>query len=134
LLFQDTWSDKEIELDIELEETDYYGNRELLSHVWQNIFGNALKFTDKNRSIGVYLKKTDKEVSVRIKDTGIGMDADTLQRVFEKFYQGEKSHSGSGNGLGMALAKRIVDLHRGEIRVTSEEGKGSEFTVFLPLR
>lgn len=133
LLFQDSWAEKEIELDIDLETLDYLGNRELLMHVWENIFGNAVKFSRAGGEIGVYLSKTEKGVCVRIKDNGIGMDAVTLKRIYEKFYQGERSHSGSGNGLGMALAKRIVDLHRGEITVRSEEGKGSEFTVILPI-
>ena len=134
LLLQDSWIEKEIELDIELEPIEYEGNSELLSHVWQNIFGNAVKFTGMGGTIGVHLNKIDKGVCVRIKDNGIGMDADTLKRIYEKFYQGEKSHSGSGNGLGMALAKRVVDLHGGEITVTSEKGKGSEFTVILPVK
>lgn len=134
LLLQDAWSDKDIELDIDLEAVEYEGNSELLSHVWQNIFGNAVKFTEKNGTIGVYLGKSEKGICVRIKDSGIGMDADTLKRIYEKFYQGEKSRSGSGNGLGMTLAKRVVDLHGGAITVTSEEGKGSEFTVILPIK
>ena len=132
LMFQDKWCEKEIELDIELESVDYEGNGELLAHVWQNIFGNSVKFTPRGGTIGVYLNKTEAGACVRIKDNGIGMDEDTLKRIYEKFYQGEKSHSGSGNGLGMTLAKRIVDLHNGTITVQSEEGNGSEFTVIFP--
>ena len=132
LMFQNSWGEKELELDIELEAVSYAGNAELLSHVWQNIFGNAVKFTERGGTIGVYLNRTEDGVCVRIKDSGIGMDADTLKRIYEKFYQGERSRSGSGNGLGMALAKRIVDLHGGRINITSEKGKGSEFTVILP--
>lgn len=134
LLSQDAWADKEIELDIDLEAVNYEGNSELLSHVWQNIFGNAVKFTPQGGTIGVYLSKTEKGVCVKIKDNGIGMDSDTLQRIYEKFYQGEKSRSSSGNGLGMTLAKRVVDLHGGEIKVASEEGKGSEFIIILPQK
>lgn len=134
LVFQDAWSNKEIELDIELEETLYCGNRELLSHVWQNIFGNAVKFTPKKGRISVYLKHCGTYVAVTVKDSGIGMSQDTVRRLYEKFYQGDKSRSGVGNGLGLPLAKRIVDLHGGTISVVSEEDVGSEFTVKLPLQ
>ena len=132
LLVQDLWVSKDINLDIELEAVEYKGNVELLAQVWQNIFGNAVKFTENGGNIGIYLNKTAKGVCVRIKDDGIGMNEETVKRVYEKFYQGERSHSVSGNGLGMALAKRIIDLHGGSISVTSAEGKGSEFTVELP--
>ena len=133
LAFQDVWGEKNIELDIELEPLEYRGNKELLYHVWQNIFGNAVKFTAKNGEISITLKQVENNAVITVKDDGIGMSEDTVRRVFEKFYQGDKSRSGAGNGLGLPLAKRIVDLHGGSISVTSREGEGSCFTVKLPL-
>lgn len=133
LMFQDAWMEKEMELDVELDATEYEGNKELLSHVWQNIFGNAIKFTPPKGNIGVYLVKNTDRVEVSIKDDGIGMDAETQKRIYEKFYQGEHSHSSSGNGLGMSLVKRIVDIHGGTVSVFSEQGKGSEFKVSFPI-
>lgn len=133
LLFQDSWDEKQLELDIELDSVSYNGSRELLSHVWQNIFGNAVKFTDKGGCVKVRLSCDGENVYATFKDNGVGMDGATLERIYEKFYQGDSSHSGAGNGLGMALAKRIVDLHGGEIFVESHKGEGSEFTVTLPV-
>ena len=77
--------------------------------------------------------KTDDSLKISISDNGIGMNEEIQQRVFEKFYQGDSSRSSQGNGLGLTLAKRIVDLHGGEISVSSKEGKGTSFTVTLPL-
>lgn len=132
LLFEDQWTEKNIELDIDLDNADYSGNKELLAQVWQNIFGNALKFTPQNGKICVYLRNKADRVQVSISDNGSGMDEQTKQRVFEKFYQGDRSRAASGNGLGLTLAKRIVDLHGGEIAVMSRVNVGSTFTVTLP--
>lgn len=132
LLFEDQWTEKNIELDIDLDNADYSGSKELLAQVWQNIFGNAIKFTPQNGKICVHLRNKADRVQVSISDNGSGMDDQTRQRIFEKFYQGDKSRAASGNGLGLTLAKRIVDLHGGEIAVTSRPNVGSTFTVTLP--
>lgn len=130
---EENWSAKNIALEIELESVDFYGNKELLAHVWQNIFGNAIKFSPEFGIININLKKSDNYVSVNIKDNGLGMNSETKKRIFEKFYQGDSSRSSKGNGLGLTLAKRVTDLHHGKIEVVSEEGKGSEFSVILPI-
>lgn len=134
LLSEPEWSGKNIDLDIDLERVDYTGNQNLLAQVWQNIFDNAVKFVGQDGSIRVTLRGRGGEVAVSVADDGAGMPRAVVERVFEKFYQGDKSHGGSGNGLGLALAKRIVELHGGTIEVSSREGRGSTFTVRLPAR
>lgn len=99
--------------------------------MWQNIIGNAIKFVPRNGAVAVKLFYHQSDVIVTISDSGPGMNEETVKRVFEKFYQGDISHSTGGNGLGLALAKRIIDLHQGEVFVQSEEGRGTAFTVRL---
>lgn len=132
LLFEPQWTNKNLELDIELESIDYFGNKELLAQVWQNIIGNAIKFVSDNGKIRIILLRDNNIIKVLIVDNGIGMSSDVIQRIYEKFYQGDESHSTSGNGLGLALSKRIIDLHNGNIQVSSKEGKGTTFTTILP--
>ncbi len=133
LLLEEKWSEKEIELDIQLSHCRYYGNEELLAHVWLNLIGNAIKFVPHNGAVAVKLCYYHDDTIIMVSDNGPGMDNETIKRVFEKFYQGDHSRSTGGNGLGLALAKRIIDLHQGEIIVQSEEGKGTAFTVRLPV-
>lgn len=133
LLLENSWTEKNLELDIDLESVDYYGNKELLAHVWQNLFGNAIKFSRENGTISIRLSREGGLLITSITDTGIGMSDEVKGRIFEKFYQGDSSRSSQGNGLGLALAKRVVDLHGGTISVSSEKGKGSTFRVSLPL-
>jgi signal transduction histidine kinase len=104
-----------------------------LNQVLLNILSNALKFTPAGGKITVSLKNIKGKAVITVGDNGIGMSEETLKRIFEKFYQGDKSRSGAGNGLGLPLAKKIVDLHRGDISAESREGEGSVFTVRLPL-
>lgn len=131
LLFEKDWERKNIELDIDLEEISYVGNEELMSHVWINLLANAIKFTPDGGKISVRALKKEHEISVRISDTGVGMTHDVMEHIFDKFYQGDKSHAGSGNGLGLSLVRRITELCDGRIVVDSEVGAGSAFTVFL---
>ncbi|WP_258525470.1 cell wall metabolism sensor histidine kinase WalK [Paenibacillus sp. YN15] len=133
LLLEVQWSEKMLNLDIALDNVRFYGNEDLLMQVWLNLLGNAIKFSDEGGEIAVYLSAGPSSVQVRIADTGIGMNAVVLEHIFEKFYQGDKSRAGEGNGLGLALVKRIVDLCGGEIGVESEPGAGSVFTVTLPV-
>lgn len=133
LLFDKQWTEKDLELNIELESVNYYGSSDLLSQVWLNLISNAVKFAPKAGFIYVTLKQADTRVIVTVTDNGIGMNADVQQRIFDKFYQGDSSHSAKGNGLGLTLTKRIVDLHGGKIAVSSQEGKGTTFTVTLPI-
>lgn len=133
LLLEEGWTEKQLELEIDLDAVDYYGNKDLLAHVWQNILSNAIKFAPENGIIHILLRRENGSLITSITDNGIGMSEDVMRRVFEKFYQGDFSRSSQGNGLGLALAKRIVDLHGGDIAVSSKEGKGTTFTVSLPL-
>lgn len=131
LLFENEWTEKNIQLDVDLDDTDYFGNSELLGQVWQNLIGNAIKFSKQNGNIRVLLKNNLDGIKVTISDDGIGMDEETQKRVFEKFYQGESSHATEGNGLGLTLVKKIIDLHNGKISVASKQNLGSSFTVIL---
>lgn len=133
LLLEKEWTEKELELDIDLDEITLHGNAELLSQVWMNLLGNAVKFTGRGGRIAVTLRREKQCAVVQVRDNGIGMDPLTKSHIFEKFYQGENSHHARGNGLGLAMVKRIVELSSGKIHVESEKGLGSTFTVTLPM-
>lgn len=133
LLLESKWNSKNIDLDIDLDSITYNGNEELLMQVWINILGNAIKFTPDNGIISCTLRQSDDAIISTISDNGIGMSEDVQNHIFDKFYQGDKSHTFEGNGLGLALVKRIIDLCSGTIEVQSQQGKGSTFTVKLPL-
>lgn len=132
LLFETQWTEKQLYLDIDLCPTDYKGNKEMLAQVWQNIFGNAVKFVSDGSQIRVLLGAEKCRVKVSIVDNGPGMSEEVQQRIYEKFYQADSSRNGIGNGLGLTLAKRIVDLHGGTISVSSTIDRGTAFTVMLP--
>lgn len=132
LMFESIWNEREIEIITNIEQDIYtMGDESLLSLVWSNLLSNAFKFTKKGGKICVTLKLYKDKAVIRIEDSGIGMSEDTIKHIFEKFYQGDTSHSVQGNGLGLALVKRIIDIHEGEINVLSELGKGSTFIVTL---
>lgn len=133
LLLEKQWTAKNLELEVDLDEVTCYDNAEMLSQAWVNLLNNAIKFTPEGGAIGVSLTKGDKEIAVQISDTGIGMSKETQAHIFEKFYQGESSHHAEGNGLGLAMVKRIVALSHGRIHVESMEGQGTTFTVALPV-
>lgn len=122
---------KEIEFVCDIDDTFICSSKEFLSIVWNNILSNAIKFTQKGGKIEVKLTEKDQFVCVQIADNGIGMSKQTGERIFDKFYQGETSHSSEGNGLGLALVKRVIDILGGEISVESELGKGTKFIVKL---
>lgn len=128
--------EKGIAIDVEIDEAELIGNADYLSQLWTNILQNAVKFTPKNGRIDVSLKiaqdTKNRTVTCTISDNGCGMDETTRAHLFERFYQGDTSHAQEGNGLGLALCRRIVDLHGGTIRVKSALGKGSTFIVTLP--
>lgn len=132
LVLQRDLSQKNLDIDIDLDEIQIYSNQELLQQVWINIISNAIKFTNEGGKISIQLMDTEDTATVKITDNGIGMKAESLNHIFDKFYQEDKSHSSNGNGLGLPLVKRIVDLCDGTIRVKSLLGEGSSFTVELP--
>lgn len=133
LMLEYEWTAKNINLDIDLEDCMYFGNEGLLHQVWYNLLGNAIKFSNDTGTIRINLRKADEYVTVQIADTGCGIETEKQKHIFEKFYQGDKTRSSEGNGLGLALVKRIVDLSNGQISAVSEVDKGSVFTVKLPI-
>ncbi len=132
LIFENVWEGKEIEIDTDItEDVQINADPELLSLVWNNLFSNAFKFTDKGGKVSVSLKTEENYAVVSVTDTGCGITPEVGKHIFEKFYQGDTSHATQGNGLGLALVKRVVDIMGGDIAVSSEVGKGSTFTVKL---
>lgn len=132
LTFEDVWERKNIDIEADIEEDIFINaDAEMLSLVWNNLFSNATKFTDMNGKISVALKKENGIAEVSVSDTGCGMSPETGRHIFEKFYQGDTSHAAKGNGLGLALVKRVIDITNCEISVQSELGNGSTFTVKL---
>jgi signal transduction histidine kinase len=133
LLLEPKWSKKQIEFNIELPSISFVGNEELLSQVWINLIENAVKFTHEKGEISVTMYFERGMAAVGIADSGIGMNEETRKRIFERFYQGDPSHAKEGNGLGLSIVKRIVELHGGKIDVESSLNAGTKFTVWLPL-
>jgi signal transduction histidine kinase len=133
LMLEPQWSEKNITLDVSLEETTICGDEDLLSQVFINLLNNAIKFTPENGSITVKLSNKEKGIECKISDTGVGIAPQDQLRIFERFYKVDKSRDRSlgGNGLGLSIVKKIVDLHGGQISLVSEIGKGTEFTILL---
>ena len=130
LQFEDAWEAKDLNIETDIEdEVRIRSDPELLSLVWNNLISNAVKFTPEGGTVGVSLKADEKNVVVSVADTGCGIDPETGKHIFEKFYQGDTSHATQGNGLGLALVKRVADILQGEISVQSTPGQGSTFTV-----
>ena len=130
--FENEWERKGIEIETDIADEIYINaDPELLILVWQNLISNAVKFTDKGGTVSLSCSENDGCAVVSVKDTGCGMDEDTGRHIFEKFYQGDTSHASKGNGLGLALVKRIIDITGAEISVESVLGSGSTFTVRL---
>ena len=130
--FEDAWEAKELEIETEIQDgVPMKSDPELLSLVWNNLISNAVKFTPHGGTIRVGMKAEGNCVVVSVSDTGCGMTPEVGQHIFEKFYQGDTSHATQGNGLGLALVKRVVDILGGEIGVQSVFGSGSTFTVKL---
>ena len=135
LLFESVWEEKgiEFEADIADERKMITADAELLPLVWNNLLSNAFKFTGQGGTVTLREYSEDGRVRVEVADTGCGMDEQTKKHIFDKFYQGDTSHSTEGNGLGLALALRVLQLSGGEIDVQSEPGKGTKFTVTLNI-
>lgn len=134
VLLEPKWSRKNIGLDLELPEVVYNGQKGLLIQVWINVIENAIKYSDENGMIRVYLKENDDNYEVLVSDNGIGMSEQTQQHMFDKFYQADTSRKAQGNGLGLALCKEIIDKCNGKIIVESELGVGSVFIIQLPKK
>lgn len=128
ILLQRQWEEKNIEISSSLARIAYTGDENLLKQVWLNLLSNAIKYTPQGGRIEVGLKRENGNIVACVKDSGIGIPQEAIPKIFEKYYQ---VSSGSGNGLGLAICKRICELSGGQISVTSEVGKGSVFTVTL---
>ena len=133
LMFEAEWSAKDIQFDLDLPEIFFLGNDGMMLHVWHNLIANAVKFSERNSAVHIEMHTAEGKIFVCIRDEGCGISQEALPHIFEKFYQGDSSRSTEGNGLGLALAKRIVALHGGEISAESRQGEGAAFTVALPL-
>ena len=133
LALESKWEKKEIEFDIDLDEVEYTGFENLLSHVWLNLIDNAVKFSPQNGQIRIRLKQLDGSVTFSIWDNGLPIPEADIGRIFSKFYQGDNSHASEGNGLGLALVRKIVSAEQGAISVSSSEDAGTEFIVTLPI-
>ena len=130
LQFEDVWEHKGLNIETDIEDDiRIRSDPELLSLVWNNLISNAMKFTPEGGTVGVTLKAEGSQVTVAVSDTGCGIKPEVGQHIFEKFYQGDTSHATQGNGLGLALVKRVVDILNGGIDVRSVSGQGSTFTV-----
>lgn len=130
LQYESVWEKANIEIETDIaDDVKVKADAELLSLVWNNLFSNAFKFTEAGGTVSVSLAATSHHAIVKVRDTGCGMTPEIGAHIFEKFYQGDTSHSTQGNGLGLALVKRVVDIMQGEINVESTVGKGTTFTV-----
>lgn len=132
LILEEQWSKKNLELEINLEKIDYEGDEELIQQIWVNLIGNAIKFSNDYSSLKVTLRKKLNYITAEIEDEGIGISEESKSRIFERFYQGDSSRADDGNGLGLAIVNKIIEISGGKIYFESEVGKGTRFTIELP--
>ena len=133
LLLENKWSKKDLELRLNFDEYQICANEELLKQVWINLLDNAVKFTPDCQMIDVRISQTEDDYSISICNTGSEIPPEQQKKIFNKFYQADESHAALGNGVGLTIVKRIVQLHGGSVGVTSEN-MVTTFTVYLPKR
>ncbi|MBP1560032.1 MAG: HAMP domain-containing histidine kinase [Oscillospiraceae bacterium] len=133
ILLQNSWESKALDLDVELDETVFYGDESLLYQVWVNLVSNAVRYTERGGKIRVALEKAEDAVTVSVSDNGKGLSEEEAANVFRRFYKADKSRGSQGTGLGLSIAKRIAELHGGDISVSGGKGVGTTFTVTLPV-
>ena len=132
IMLEPTWSAKNININAEIEEIVYNGNKDIMQHLWMNLISNSIKYNKENGKIDIHLSQNSEgKIVMTISDSGIGMTEEQISHIFEKYYQVEKSKTMQGLGLGLTIVNRILDLVNGEIEVTSKLGEGSTFTVIL---
>lgn len=127
------WKEKNIKFNVSLKEQEFWGEKDLMYQVWMNIIENSIKFSKQDGQIDVKMKTNQDSIIVEIKDYGIGMEEEA-KKIFDRFYQVDKSHTKPGAGLGMTIAKRIVELSGGKIEVTSKLNESTTFIVTLPIK
>lgn len=128
------WKEKNIKFNVSLKEQEFWGEKDLMYQVWMNIIENSIKFSKQDGQIDVKMKTNQDSIIVEIKDYGIGMEEEEAKKIFDRFYQIDKSHTKPGAGLGMTIAKRIVELSGGKIEVTSKLNESTTFIVTLPIK
>lgn len=133
LNFEDKFEEKEIQLEIELDEIYISSDKSLLEIVWNNLITNALKFTESKGTVKLSAYTEEAFAVVKISDTGCGMKEETIRHMFDRFYQGDTSHHVEGNGLGLSIVKRIADILRININVESKFDEGTEFIIKIPV-
>lgn len=128
------WQGKDLDMSVEFEPVTIEADRDLLSQVWVNLLHNAIKFTPEGGTVQVFLEESGQEAVVRVRDSGIGISAEDLEHIFERFFKADKSRtrSGGGSGLGLSIIQKIVQMHGGSVSVQSAPGEGTEMTVRLP--
>lgn len=133
LRLEPVWSARNLNIDPDLDRIIWNGNVELTSHIWTNLLENAVKFTPPGGEIRITAQEKDPWLVITFQDSGIGMSPEVQAHIFDKFYQGDPSHKKKGNGLGLALVRKIVTLYGGSIQVESQPDLGSSFRILLPL-
>lgn len=137
LSMEDRWVERDLDLDLEMDPVVYHGDEDLIYHIWTNLISNAIKFSNPGGQLQIRMEENPSDtgvVCVSIKDTGIGMSQEQMNHMYDKFYQGDKSHSREGNGLGLALVKQITDLLGISVSVKSRRCQGTTFLLELPIR
>jgi len=133
LMLESKWVQKQLSLSVEIQDVKYIGNEDLLGQVWLNLLDNAVKFTPEGGDISILLEREAENAVFVIHDNGTGISEEAMSHIYEKFYQGDTSHATAGNGLGLTLAKKVIELHGGSIACRSTLCEGTEFTVLLPF-
>ena len=132
VLLEPKWSEKDLELDVDLDTVEYVGNESLMLHVWVNLMDNAIKFDPLGGILRIRLLRTEQNITFTVEDSGPGIPEDAQSHIFDKFYQADTSRMGEGNGLGLALVKRVLDLCGGTVSTENLPEGGCRFTVVLP--
>ncbi|MBP3377543.1 MAG: HAMP domain-containing histidine kinase [Clostridia bacterium] len=131
LLLEPKWEQKDITFDLELDEVEYYGNESLMHHVWTNLIDNAIKFSPVEGDISISLKSDNSKIYITVEDCGAGIPDDKINNIFDRFYQVDSSHKEEGNGLGLALVKRILDNCCGTVQASNRDCGGCRLFVTL---
>ena len=126
-----SWEKKDIEFDVELDRVSYLGNEPMMRHVWDNLISNAIKFSPNGGAVKIHLAKKLKRLVFTVEDQGPGLSEEARKHIFDKFYQADASHKQEGNGLGLALVKRILTIEKGQIATENIPEGGCRFTVIL---